>query len=250
MADYPTGTVTFLFTDIEGSTKLLQQLGDGYGAVVADHRRILRETLGGAGGREVDTQGDAFFYSFQRARDAVRAAVDGQRALAEHDWPLGAQVRVRMGLHTGEPAVGDEGYIGLDVVRAARICSAGHGGQVLLSEATRALVGGDLPDGVSIRDLGEQNLKDVRAEHLYQLDLGGSPQYFPLLRTETSKSDFSERINKHVESIVEAQLNSVFAGGKPPTAKLAGLTAFGLITLVVFVGLLVGLALLIKVVFF
>ncbi len=250
MADYPTGTVTFLFTDIEGSTKLLQQLGDGYGAVVADHRRILRETLGGAGGREVDTQGDAFFYSFQRARDAVRAAVDGQRALAEHDWPLGAQVRVRMGLHTGEPAVGDEGYIGLDVVRAARICSAGHGGQVLLSEATRALVGGDLPDGVSIRDLGEQNLKDVRAEHLYQLDLGGSPQYFPLLRTETSKSDFSERINKHVESIVEAQLNSVFAGGKPPTAKLAGLTAFGLITLVVFVGLLVGLAFLIKVVFF
>jgi class 3 adenylate cyclase len=250
MADYPTGTVTFLFTDIEGSTKLLQQLGDGYGAVVADHRRILRETLGGAGGREVDTQGDAFFYSFQRARDAIRAAVDGQRALAEHDWPLGAQVRVRMGLHTGEPAVGDEGYIGLDVVRAARICSAGHGGQVLLSEATRALVGGDLPDGVSIRDLGEQNLKDVRAEHLYQLDLGGSPQYFPLLRTETSKSDFSERINRHVESIVEAQLNSVFAGGKPPTAKLAGLTAFGLITLVVFVGLLVGLALLIKVVFF
>jgi class 3 adenylate cyclase len=247
---YPTGTVTFLFTDIEGSTKLLHQLGDGYGVVVADHRRILRETLGGAGGREVDTQGDAFFYSFQRARDAVRAAVDGQRALAEHDWPLGAQVRVRMGLHTGEPAVGDEGYIGLDVVRAARICSAGHGGQVLLSEATRALVGGDLPDGVSIRDLGEQNLKDVRAEHLYQLDLGGSPQYFPLLRTETSKSDFSERINKHVESIVEAQLNSVFAGGKPPTAKLAGLTAFGLITLVVFVGLLVGLALLIKVVFF
>jgi class 3 adenylate cyclase len=247
---YPTGTVTFLFTDIEGSTKLLHQLGDGYGVVVADHRRILRETLGGAGGREVDTQGDAFFYSFQRARDAVRAAVDGQRALAEHDWPLGAQVRVRMGLHTGEPAVGDEGYIGLDVVRAARICSAGHGGQVLLSEATRALVGGDLPDGVSIRDLGEQNLKDVRAEHLYQLDLGGSPQYFPVLRTETSKSDFSERINKHVESIVEAQLNSVFAGGKPPTAKLAGLTAFGLITLAVFVGLLVGLAFLIKVVFF
>ena len=250
MADYPTGTVTFLFTDIEGSTKLLHQLGDGYGAVVADHRRILRETFGAAGGREVDTQGDAFFYSFQRARDAVRAAVDGQRALAEHDWPHGGQVLVRMGLHTGEPAVGDEGYIGLDVVRAARICSAGHGGQVLLSEATRALVGGDLPDGVSIRDLGEQNLKDVRAEHVYQLDLGGSPQYFPLLRTETSKSDFSERINKHVESIVEAQLNSVFAGGKPPTAKLAGLTAFGLATLVVFVGLIVGLAFLIKLVFF
>jgi hypothetical protein len=198
----------------------------------------------------VDTQGDAFFYSFQRARDAVRAAVEGQRALAEHDWPHGAQVRVRMGLHTGEPAVGDEGYIGLDVVRAARICSAGHGGQVLLSETTRTLVGSDLPEGVSIRDLGEQNLKDVRAEHLYQLELGGSPQYFPLLRTQDTSADFGERISKHVESMVEAQLEAVFAGGKPPTAKLAGLTAVGLITLVVFVGLLVGLAFLIKAVFF
>ena len=193
--------------------------------VVADHRRILREAFGAAGGREVDTQGDAFFYSFPRARDAVAAAVAGQRALAAHEWPGGASVRVRMGLHTGEPAVGDEGYVGLDVVRAARICSAGHGGQVLLSETTRALVGSDLPEGVSIRDLGEQKLKDVRAERLYQLELGGSPQYFPLLRTEGRARDFGDRISRHVESMVEAQLNSVFAGGKPPTAKLAGLTA-------------------------
>jgi class 3 adenylate cyclase len=247
---YPTGTVTFLFTDIEGSTKLLQELGGDYASVVADHRRILREAFGSADGREVDTQGDAFFYSFQRARDAVTAAVEGQRALAAHEWPHGTQVRVRMGLHTGEPAVGDEGYIGLDVVRAARISSAGHGGQVLLSETTRALVGGDLPEGVSVRDLGEQKLKDVRAEHIYQLEFGGSPTYFPMLRTEGSSSDFGERINKHVESMVEAQLNAVFAGGKPPTAKLAGLTAFGLITLVVFLGVLVGIGFLIKVVFF
>ena len=249
-SSYPAGTVTFLFTDIEGSTKLLQELGADYGAVVSDHRRILREAFGSAGGREVDTQGDAFFYSFARAREAVAAAVAGQRALAAHEWPGGASVRVRMGLHTGEPAVGEEGYVGLDVVRAARICSAGHGGQVLLSESTRALVGGDLPSGVSVRDLGEQKLKDVRAEHIYQLELDGSPTYFPMLRTEGSSADFSERINKHVESMVEAQLNSVFAGGKPPTVKLAGLTAFGLITLFVFVGLLVGLAFLIKVVFF
>jgi class 3 adenylate cyclase len=247
---YPTGTVTFLFTDIEGSTKLLRELGNDYAAVVAGHRRILRRAFGEAGGREVDTQGDAFFYSFQRARDAVQAAVEGQRALAAHEWPGSAEVRVRMGLHTGEPAVGDEGYIGLDVVRAARICSAGHGGQVLLSETTRALVGADLPAGASVRDLGEQKLKDVHAEHIYQLDFDGSPSYFPMLRTEESKSDFSDRINKHVESIVEAQLNSVFAGGKPPTVTLAGLTAFGLTTLFVFLGLLVGLALLIKVVFF
>jgi class 3 adenylate cyclase len=247
---YPAGTVTFLFTDIEGSTKLLRELGAAYGQVVTDHRRILRDAFGAAGGREVDTQGDAFFYSFQRARDAVTAAVAGQRALAEHEWPNGVQVRVRMGVHTGEPAVGDEGYVGMDVVRAARICSAGHGGQVLLSEATRALVGGDLPDGVSVRDLGEQQLKDVSKEHLYQLHFAGSPDYFPMLRTEGSSKDFGERIERHVESIVEAQLNSVFAGGKPPTAKLAGLTAFGLITLLVFVGVLVGIGFLIKIAFF
>jgi class 3 adenylate cyclase len=247
---YPTGTVTFLFTDIEGSTKLLQELGPDYAEVVSDHRRILRQEFAGSGGQEVDTQGDAFFYSFQRARAAVSAAVEAQRALIAHEWPGGAQVRVRMGLHTGEPAVGEEGYIGLDVVRAARICSAGHGGQVLLSETTRALVGTDLPAGVSLRDLGEQKLKDVRAERLYQLDFDGSPSYFPMLRTESSKPDFSERINKHVESIVEAQLEAVFAGGKPPTGKLAGLTALGVTTLVVFLGVLVGIGFLIKVVFF
>jgi class 3 adenylate cyclase len=103
MAALPGGTVTFLFTDVEGSTRLLQQLGESYGDVVRDHRRLLREHLGDKGGTEVDTQGDAFFYSFPRARDAAAGAVDAQRALAEHDWPRGAQVRVRMGLHTGEP---------------------------------------------------------------------------------------------------------------------------------------------------
>jgi class 3 adenylate cyclase len=250
MAEYPTGTVTFLFTDIEGSTKLLQQLGDESASVVADHRRILREAFGTAGGREVDTQGDAFFYSFQRARDAVTAAVAGQRALAGHEWPGAAEVKVRMGLHTGEPAVGEEGYVGMDVVRAARICEAAHGGQVLLSETTRALVGSDLPEGVSIRDLGEQKLKDVRAEHLYQLDLGGSPQYFPLPRTQSDPGEFGDRISRHVESIVEAQLESVFSGGKPPTAKLAGLTAIGLTTGFVAIAGLVGIAFLIKAAFF
>ena len=170
----PGGTVTFLFTDIEGSTRLLQELGDDYGQVVADHRRLLREVFQAAGGNEVDTQGDAFFYSFPRARDAVRAAVDGQRALAAHEWPRGAEVRVRMGLHTGEPTVGEEGYVGLDVVRAARICSAGHGGQILLSETTRALLGNDLPEGVSVRDLGRQHLKDIQYEHVYELALDES----------------------------------------------------------------------------
>src|SRR5437867_2107837 len=169
----PGGTVTFLFTDIEGSTRLLQELGDGYGQVVADHRRLLRDVFATAGGHEVDTQGDAFFYSFPRAKDAVRGAVEGQRALGAHSWPGGAQVRVRMGLHTGEPTVGDEGYVGMDVVRAARICSAGHGGQILMSETTRALLGTALPDRTTLRDLGLQSLKDVGEERIFQLALDG-----------------------------------------------------------------------------
>jgi class 3 adenylate cyclase len=205
MATLPGGTVTFLFTDIEGSTQLLQQLGDAYGDVVRDHRRLLREHLGEKGGTEVDTQGDAFFYSFPRARDAVAGAVAAQRALAEHDWPDRAEVKVRMGLHTGEPSVGEEGYLGLDVVRAARICSAGHGGQILLSETTRALVGNDLPEGVSVVDLGQQNLKDVQHERIFQLALDGGPEHFPPLKAEAAKSSsdlLGERIEQHVEEMI------------------------------------------------
>jgi class 3 adenylate cyclase len=140
MAELPRGTVTFLFTDIEGSTRLLKQLGERYGAARADHHRILRAAFEEHGGQEIDTQGDAFFVAFQRAKDAVAAAAAAQRALAAHEWPDGATLRVRMGMHTGEPAVSEEGYLGLGVHRAARICSAGHGGQVLLSQATVALL--------------------------------------------------------------------------------------------------------------
>ena len=147
----PSGTVTFVFSDIEGSTGLLKQLGDGYGGVLADHRRLVREAFARHDGTEIDTQGDAFFFAFARARDAVAAAVEAQRAHAEHAWPEDAAVRVRMGLHTGEPALGEEGYLGLDVVRAARLCTAGRGGHVLLSETTRALLGSSLPEGVSSR---------------------------------------------------------------------------------------------------
>src|SRR3954469_9465122 len=152
MTTLPAGTVTFLFTDIEGSTRLLHEHGDLYGEILGEHRRLLREHLVAAGGIEIDTQGDAFFFSFTRAWEAVAGAVAAQRALAAHAWPGGAEVRVRMGLHTGEPAVGDESYLGLDVVRAARICSAAPGGQVLLSETTRALLGSNVPDGAGLRD--------------------------------------------------------------------------------------------------
>ena len=149
----PRGTVTFLFTDIEGSTRLLKRLGERYGAVLSAHQEILRKAVTERGGREVDNQGEAFFFAFASANAAIGAAVDAQRALAAEKWGNGDEVRVRMGLHTGEPAVGGERYVGLGVHRAARIGAVGHGGQVLLSNATRELVDAPLT-GISIRDLG------------------------------------------------------------------------------------------------
>ena len=247
---FPGGTVTFLFTDIEGSTALLQRLGDDYTQVVADHRRLLREVFQQADGREVDTQGDAFFYSFTRARDAVRAAVAGQRALAEHSWPQGAEVRVRMGLHTGEPTVDDEGYVGLDVVRAARICSAGHGGQILLSETTRALVGNQLPEGVSVRDLGQQHLKDIQHEHVYELALNEEHREFPPLKAEkANRDDLSERFEKQISDYVEQQLERAFTGqipgATPGRLAVSGLAIAG-ISLLMLAAVVVGIALLVK----
>ena len=177
----PAGTVTFVFSDIEGSTVLLKRLGDRYGDVLSEHRRITRETFAEHGGVEIDSQGDAFFFAFARARDAATAAVAVQRAHAEHAWPDDAQVRIRMGLHTGEPAVGDEGYLGLDVVRAARIAAAGQGGHVLLSETTRALLGSSLPDGVSVHPMGERRLKDLdEPERVYELVIEGVEQPEPM----------------------------------------------------------------------
>jgi predicted ATPase len=164
--DLPSGTVTFVFTDIEGSTRLLHELGDAYVGVLAEHRRILRESAAAHGGVEVDTQGDAFFFAFARARDAVEAARVAQDGLSA------SPTRVRMGIHTGQPILTDEGYVGLDVHRGARIAAAGHGAQVLLSEATRQLV-----DAV-VRDLGLHRLKDLQApERIYQL---GDTEFPPL----------------------------------------------------------------------
>src|SRR5437764_4953590 len=155
----PTGTVTLLFTDLEGSTRLLQQLGERYHDVLVVCRQLLREIFQRWNGHEVDTQGDAFFVAFARATDAVWAAVEMQHSLAAHTWPDEVSVRLRIGLHTGQPLHSSEGYVGLDVPHAARIMSAGHGGQVLLSATTQELVKHDLPDGVSLRDLGEHRLR-------------------------------------------------------------------------------------------
>src|SRR5438094_4946222 len=207
MSALPAGTVTFVFTDIEGSTALVKQLGDRYGDVLTQHRRIVRESFGTAGGSEIDTQGDAFFYAFPRAREAVAAAVAVQRAHAEAQWPGGAAVRVRIGLHTGEPAVGEEGYHGLDVVRAARICTVGRGGHVLISETTRALVGSSLPDGVSVFPLGERHLKGLdEPERVYELEIEGMPPESgetaapepapePVPRRRRAESDFEQRVD-------------------------------------------------------
>jgi len=184
MRELPTGTVTLLFTDIEGSTRLLQQVGHRYDGILTACRQLLRAAFHRWNGYEVDTQGDAFFVAFACATDAVSAAVEMQRALAAHPWSAGATVQVRMGLHTGEPQRSAEGYVGLDVHRAARIMSAGHGGQVLLSQTTRDLVEHDLPDGVSLRDLGAHRLKDLlHPSHLFELVISGLPADFPPLKT-------------------------------------------------------------------
>lgn len=170
MASLPVGTVTFLFTDIEGSTRLVQDLGDRWADVLTEHRRLLRAAVLDGHGHEVDTAGDGFFASFARARDAVTAAVLAQRALIAHTWPEHRAVRVRMGLHTGEPLRAEGGYAGLDVHRAARIAGAAHGRQVLLSASTHALVADELPPGVGLKDLGEHRLRDLtRPQHLFQV---------------------------------------------------------------------------------
>jgi class 3 adenylate cyclase len=244
----PSGTVTFVFTDVEGSTKLLQEMGDEYAIVQADQRRLIRHAFGSRGGTEIDTQGDAFFFSFPRARDAVAAAVEAQRALRAHTWPQAKHVRVRMGLHTGEPSVGDEGYVGIDVVRAARISAAGHGGQILISETTRALLGNQLPEGAVVHDLGEANLKDVQHEHVFQVSVDDGPSEFPPLKTEHKKSA-GESLAERIQAQVEREILEAFEGGKSPKAPVAaatmGLTILA-ITIFAFVAIVVGVVLILK----
>ena len=183
--ELPVGTVTFLFTDIEGSTQLLKTLGgERYGQALDEHRRILREAFAEHDGREIDTQGDSFFIAFRRAKDAVACAIACQRGLADHAWPEGSELRVRMGIHTGEPAMGGERYVGMGVHRAARICAAGHGGQVLVSQTTRELLRDDPIPEVTLRDLGEHQLKDMdEPERIHQLVAPGLREAFAELKS-------------------------------------------------------------------
>jgi predicted ATPase/class 3 adenylate cyclase len=184
----PTGTLTLLFTDIEGSTLLLQQLGNHYAEMLRECRRLLRAAFQEWHGYEVDTQGDAFFVVFERATDAILAAVNSQKALKSARWPEGAIVRVRMGIHTGELQSTEEGYIGIDVHRAARIMSAAHGEQVLLSQETYELVVAELPEALSLRDLGEYRLKDIAGiTRLFQLVIPGLFSEFPPPATQSQQ---------------------------------------------------------------
>jgi predicted ATPase/class 3 adenylate cyclase len=198
MAILPQGTVTFLFTDIEGSTRLVQDLGPAYRDVLERHQSLLRDAF--SRGVEVGTEGDSFFVAFASATDAVAAAAAGQLALAAEAWPEGHPVRVRMGLHTGQANPGADGYVGYDVHRAARIAAAGHGGQVLLSESTHSLVRHDLPDGVTVRDLGPHRLKDLTTpERISQLVVGGLDDDFPALRTlDSSRTNLPAQLTSFV----------------------------------------------------
>jgi predicted ATPase/class 3 adenylate cyclase len=212
MAALPTGTVTFLFTDIEGSTRLLQELGDRYAAVRDEHAAIVRRAVAEAGGVEVSTEGDSFFVAFASPLAAVRAAVAAQRGLTAYDWSPAPPVRVRMGLHTGEGVLGGDNYVGLDVNRAARIAAAGHGGQVIVSDATRGLVAHALPETVSFRDLGPHRLKDIALpEHLHDLVVEGLRADFPPPRT------LDARLNN-----LPRQLTS-FVGREEEIAEVIGL---------------------------
>jgi class 3 adenylate cyclase len=236
MRRLPTGTVTFVFTDIEGSTLLLRRLGDRYRDTLTTHRRLLREAFRSARGREIDTQGDSFFAAFHRARDALVAAAKAQRLLAQEEWPEGVEVRVRMGIHTGEPSVGDEGYLGLDVHRAARICSAAHGGQILISQTTRELCDDVLPAGSQLEPLGAYKLKDLpRPENLFQLVVPGLRSAFPPLkeldRPEADSSPWLGRERelaakaRHAVSAATGRLVGTY--GRSGRARHRGFATFG-----------------------
>jgi len=177
----PSGTVSFLFTDVEGSTSLLCRLGaERYGKLLARHRALLRAAFAAERGYEVDCEGDSFFVAFPTAGEAVSAATNAQQALATEHWPDGEAVWVRMGVHTGEPMLAPPKYVGLDVHKAARVMQAGHGGQVLVSQETR----GFLDQHFQLRDLGVHRLKDLgSATRLYQLEVEGLPSEFPALKT-------------------------------------------------------------------
>jgi predicted ATPase/class 3 adenylate cyclase len=226
MRSLPSGTVTMLFTDIEGSTLLLNRLGARFLDVLEIHRRVLREAWDAHGGTEMGTEGDSFFVVFTTAKAAVEAAVQGQRRLDAHAWPDGERLKVRMGMHTGTPNVHDGDYWGMDVHRAARIAASAHGGQVVVSGTTADLVRQDLPEGVDLTDLGMHHLKDLpSAEHIYQLDIDGLETRFAPLKTLGSTSNLPHPVTALLGR--DRELDEVAALVHTPGARVVTLTGPG-----------------------
>ena len=226
MRELPAGTVTLLFSNIEGSTALLGRLGERYSEALSEQRALMRAAVSASGGREMEAVGDSFFVVFESAVDAVGCCVAAQRALAGHDWPGGEAVLVRMGLHLGEPAVQEDRYVGLDVYRARRIAAAAHGGQVVLSDVTRQLVESQLAAGVSVRDLGWHRLEDIEApERIYQLVAPGLPDRFPPLKSLGAPS----RLPVPLTALVgrDGELGRVCAALAGPGVRLVTLTGTG-----------------------
>ncbi|HEY7599297.1 MAG TPA: adenylate/guanylate cyclase domain-containing protein [Candidatus Limnocylindrales bacterium] len=220
MSALPSGTVTFVFSDIEGSTRLVQELGEDYPPLLAEHRRLIGEAVSANGGRIFGSEGDALFAAFDTAGGAVRAAAAAQRALAGYGWPKGAEIRVRMGVHTGEAMLAGDNYVGLTLHQVARVMSAGHGGQVLVSATTHGLVGDAPADGLTLRDVGEQRLKDLaQPVRLFQLVGDDLASDFPALRT------LNARPNN-----LPVQLTS-FVGREELAMALAALAGTRLLTL-------------------
>ena len=222
-----TQTLTFLFTDIEGSTALLVRLGDGYAQVLADHHRLIRASLAAHGGEEVDTQGDAFFAVFSSPSACIAAAIEMQRAFLSHSWPAGEQVRVRMGVHSGEASRTEAGLVGLSVHRAARVAAVGHGGQTLVSAATAALLGDSMPVGASLKDLGLHRLKDLGPPgQIFQLEADGLATAFPPLRS-LDNPKLLNNLPVQVSSFIgrEAELSEV--GRLIAASRLVTLTGSG-----------------------
>ena len=226
MTTLPTGTVAFVFTDIEGSTHLAQELPDDeWAAVLARHREVIRTAVAAHDGVEVSTEGDGFFIAFPRTADAVSAAVEAQRALSAEAWPEDAAIRVRMGIHTGDGRLdGDGSYVGADVHRAARVAAAGHGGQVLLSETTSGLVADELPAGVGLRGLGEHRLKDLRPERIFQLVIEGERTEFPPIRSLDRRPN---NLPTQLTSFVGRDVELAEAGALLNSTRLLTLTGHG-----------------------
>ena len=202
----PQGTVTLLFTDIQGSTKLLRKLGTSYGPTLGTHRRLLRTAFAAGSGVEVDTQGDAFFFAFRSADEAVRAAVASQRAHLSHEWSHGEPVMVRMGIHSGHPTVIDDNYVGIDVHRAARICGAAHGGQILLSQATAGILSTAGDGDLHLRELGVHRLKDLEhPESLFQVEARDLPTDFPPPSTLVPPTNIPSYASSLIGRVVELQ---------------------------------------------